>query len=144
MSIDSEGLVEPAEGPDRPLSVLDSGTPESPWRCLRRRLWILVGVVGALFVVLTAMGHSPAPATAPLTVKGGGAAKAFELKNLHQGGPAVSLSQYRGRPVVVNFFASWCVPCRREMPGFEAGYERMQDRVAFLGNDHRVPRRLDH
>jgi cytochrome c biogenesis protein CcmG/thiol:disulfide interchange protein DsbE len=38
----------------------------------------------------------------------------FELKTLE--GNAVSLDGYRGKPLVINFFASWCDPCRDEMP----------------------------
>lgn len=87
-------------------------------------------------VVVTALARPDVAARPALTVTGGGKAKAFELDNLRQGGPTVSLAQYRGRPVVVNFFASWCVPCRREMPGFQAAYEKVGDRVAFVGVNH--------
>ena len=48
-------------------------------------------------------------------------------------GEAASLADYRGRPLVVNFFASWCVPCEEEMPAFEEVHRDLGDRVAFLG-----------
>jgi thiol-disulfide isomerase/thioredoxin len=38
-----------------------------------------------------------------------------------------------GQPAVVNFFASWCVPCVTEMPDFEQAHQQFGDRVAFLG-----------
>lgn len=47
-------------------------------------------------------------------------------------GNAVSLSGYRGKPVVVNFFASWCGPCKMEMPYFEACYQEYGEDVQFL------------
>ena len=43
------------------------------------------------------------------------------------------ISDYQGKPLVVNFFAKWCPPCVREMPEFEAVHQRLGDRVVFLG-----------
>lgn len=48
-------------------------------------------------------------------------------------GSTGSLADYRGRPLVVNFFASWCAPCLAEMPGFEQVHQDLGDQVAFLG-----------
>ena len=44
-----------------------------------------------------------------------------------------TLADYEGTPLVVNFFASWCPPCVREMPEFQEVFERLDGRVAFLG-----------
>jgi thiol-disulfide isomerase/thioredoxin len=48
-------------------------------------------------------------------------------------GQEVPLTALRGRPVVVNFFASTCVPCVTEMPAFEEVHQDVGDRVTFLG-----------
>jgi cytochrome c biogenesis protein CcmG, thiol:disulfide interchange protein DsbE len=56
------------------------------------------------------------------------------------GRPPVSLEALRGKPVVLNFFASWCGPCIREMPALQAMSERYRGRVHFVGvtfNDRR-------
>jgi thiol-disulfide isomerase/thioredoxin len=48
---------------------------------------------------------------------------------------AAMLDQQRGTPVVVNFWASWCPPCREETPDLVAAHERWGDRVRFIGVD---------
>lgn len=50
----------------------------------------------------------------------------FSLASL-QGKP-LSLADYRGKLVLVNFWATWCAPCRKEMPGMEALYQRFKGR----------------
>lgn len=44
-----------------------------------------------------------------------------------------SLDDFDGQPMVVNFFASWCGPCRAEMPEFEQVFQSFDGDVAFLG-----------
>jgi cytochrome c biogenesis protein CcmG/thiol:disulfide interchange protein DsbE len=45
----------------------------------------------------------------------------------------VSLADLRGKPVVLNFWASWCIPCRDEAPEFEAASRRYKEQVVFVG-----------
>ena len=44
-----------------------------------------------------------------------------------------TVADYEGTPLVINFFASWCPPCVREMPEFQEVFERLDGQVAFLG-----------
>ena len=54
-----------------------------------------------------------------------------KLPDLHDG-PARSLADYRGKVVVLNFWASWCEPCRDEMPLLQRTHEKIQGRDALV------------
>ncbi len=47
-------------------------------------------------------------------------------------GNLVNLSDFRGKPTIVNFWASWCGPCQMEMPDFQKAYEEYGDEINFL------------
>lgn len=47
-------------------------------------------------------------------------------------GNAHSLSDFRGQPVIVNFWASWCGPCKSEMPDFEEKFREYGEEIQFL------------
>lgn len=51
---------------------------------------------------------------------------------LDEDGNTVNLSDSFGRPIVVNFFATWCPPCREELPYFDSACERYGDRIRFM------------
>jgi peroxiredoxin len=49
------------------------------------------------------------------------------------GGGLGRLTDYKGKPVVVNFFGSWCVPCRKETPAIESVFKELGDQVVIVG-----------
>lgn len=48
---------------------------------------------------------------------------------------ALTLSSFRGKPVLINFWATWCPPCRRELPALQAVYEKYGDQIGFMAVD---------
>jgi cytochrome c biogenesis protein CcmG, thiol:disulfide interchange protein DsbE len=61
-------------------------------------------------------------------------APAFSLAVLGHPGQHISLAQYAGHPLIINFFASWCTPCQRETP-LLARYQHSHPGVTILGVD---------
>ncbi len=47
-------------------------------------------------------------------------------------GKAIDLTSFKGKPVVLNFWASWCGPCKSEMPDFDEVYKELGDEVHFV------------
>jgi thiol-disulfide isomerase/thioredoxin len=75
-------------------------------------------------------GTAATPPTAPPTISGA-ALYASSFRDAE--GRMQPLGRFQGRPLVLNFWATWCAPCREEMPGFAELDRRWQGRVAFVG-----------
>jgi peroxiredoxin len=73
-----------------------------------------------MFAALAFPSHGAAPALAPWT---GGATPALALNDVQ--GAVHDLAQYRGQVVLINFWATWCEPCREEMPSMQRLRERL-------------------
>ena len=91
-----------------------------------------IALVSVLALVLPGIAWWWLALRAPATPEVGRTAPAFKLNGLS--GSDVSLDVYRGRPVIVNFWATWCVPCKEEMPALQAQLAASQDLV-ILGVD---------
>mgnify|MGYP001825639440 CR=1 FL=1 len=84
----------------------------------------LVLAVAGLPAALTAqepeLSHALAPVVPPVTAPG------FSLADMD--GESHALADYRGKVILLNFWATWCPPCRHEMPAMERLYQRFRDR----------------
>ena len=60
------------------------------------------------------------------------AVTAPDFKFLNMDGEEVHLSDYFGKPVVLNFWATWCGPCQMEMPYFDTAYKKYSEDINFL------------
>jgi len=91
-------------------------------------------IVGALIVtpllifLALSFGKDPRAIDSPLV---GRMAPDFALRGLD--GEMVRLADLRGKPVVINFWATWCQPCIAEHPVLQAGARQYEGRAEFLG-----------
>ncbi len=119
---------------DAAISGADDAPPQS--KLPSQRLRVTVGVVVAIGLVAVAwfiggrQGFEQigtGGVNLSLLPKIGQPAPDFVTLTAAEGQP-VRLSDYRGKPVWLNFWGSWCPPCRAEMPELQAAYERLHPR----------------
>ena len=101
-----------------------------------KRIWL--GKSGRFFVYMLTLGLLSFLALGLIKTNKGpletGAAPDFSLTGFD--GRTVTLSQLRGQVVIINFWASWCLPCREEAAYLEQTWRKYQDQgVVFIGVD---------
>lgn len=79
--------------------------------------------IGIFFLLLLSGGLLTGMGSKPPQI--GGPAAAFTLNDLE--GRPVSLADYKGKVVLLNFWATWCEPCKKEMPEIQAAYEKRKE-----------------
>jgi peroxiredoxin len=97
---------------------------------MKNALNILIALCSFILIVSCERGETKTSSSDELQD-----AKTFSLPSLNGEGD-IGLSDFEGKPVVLNFWASWCAPCRREMPFFENTWKDYKDKgVVFIGID---------
>jgi thiol-disulfide isomerase/thioredoxin len=91
------------------------------WYVLFGGIALLVGFIG--FRVWGSISDQPS---------GDGSRAAFDLPPLFDDGERIRLADLEGKPTVVNFFASWCINCERELPDFARAASEFGDDVNFV------------
>jgi cytochrome c biogenesis protein CcmG/thiol:disulfide interchange protein DsbE len=98
---------------------------------MRRSIWAVVVAAPLVWLLASGFGRNPNTVHSPLVNH---RAPAFSLRDFS--GRSVSLASLRGRPVVVNFWASWCLSCKDEHPVLMRAWHTYGRQVAFVGVDY--------
>jgi cytochrome c biogenesis protein CcmG, thiol:disulfide interchange protein DsbE len=114
-----------------------TGAVGEVWRAAVRHKVVsgLIALCVAGSLVGIALASSASGASGQPTRPADVAAPTFSLPVLGHSGQRVSLGQYSGRPLIVNFFASWCAPCKTETPLLAKFYRAGKGKVALVGLD---------
>lgn len=105
----------------------------------KKSLWIPVMVLAVLLVVISVscdVLDDPTEENALVTPKPTEETQettpAPDFTMLDYDGNEVKLSDLKGKPVVLNFWASWCGPCKSEMPDFDEIYQEYKGKISFM------------
>lgn len=126
------------------VEAFDDEQPEPRAIGKREALYALGGVLVGLLILgvvwwRTGRNTTPLPTLSQVQPY---AAPAFTAKDLDGG--TITLADWRGKVVLLNFWASWCVPCKEETPELEAIYQQLKDQgLVIVGIDLFKTERLD-
>ena len=130
-----------AGGDDVPFAEDDAAEPEGTRRTSRKAMWLAMGAVAlalGLIWLAPGVGHFDAPSSTEVSgdpddakATGQAAPMHFTLKDMN--GADVNLASFKGKVVLINFWATWCGPCRAEIPSLVELQDKYRDDLTILG-----------
>jgi thiol-disulfide isomerase/thioredoxin len=135
---------QPEPTPDYQPQQTEPVAGSAPARPSRKAAWLGMGaVLGALVLLMLIPDQGPVDPNAPPPAADGGeddgdgilvgknAPLHFTLKDMH--GDDVVLSSYKGKVIILNFWATWCGPCKAEIPDLVTLQQQYRDDLVVLG-----------
>lgn len=120
------GMIERTNVPASDMPQASGPAPSS------KRSLIVVVIAIVIVISLAAIAYSVLTAINAASNSHEGEMPVIDFAMTDADGNVVQLSSLQGKPMVLNFWASTCGPCKSEMPGFQAAYERFGDEVEFV------------
>ena len=104
---------------------------------MKHKTWLIAAFVFIAIMILAAalypkLAEKYSADSIPDETNLGAAVQAEDFTVYDSEMSEVKLSDYFGKPIVINFWASWCEPCKSELPAFHNLYEKYKDDVAFF------------
>ena len=95
-------------------------------------LVLFVVILGGAYFGYNKLSQEYSPETVTNSVENSDAKMADDITVKNLAGEDVNLSDYFGKPIILNFWATWCGPCQAEMPDFDEAYAEYGEEIEFM------------
>lgn len=104
---------------------------------MKNKVWIIIAVALVAMIILVAvlypkLSEKNAADSKPDNTDSGAIVQAADFTVYDSEMNKVKLSDYFGKPIIINFWTTWCGPCKSELPTFDAMYKKYGDEVVFI------------
>lgn len=93
---------------------------------------LFIVILGGAYFGYSKLSEQYSPETVTDAAGASGAKQAADITVKNMDGEDVKLSDYFGKPIILNFWATWCGPCQAEMPDFDEAYKEYGDEIEFM------------